>query len=150
MEALGTRSALKATPNITPLVDVVLVLLIQFLVLIPAVQATVQLPRAGHASRTLGHPPVFLVGQGAGGAWVAQEEAGALSGRAPLADPIAVERVLVDAGPELTRAGGMLLLKADAGLPFAEIHHWLEACRALGVREALAATQGLEARPEVP
>lgn len=150
MEAPETRGALKAAPNITPLVDVVLVLLIQFLVLIPAVQATVRLPRAGHAMRTAGDPPVFLVGKSSDRAWVARSEAGAASPRISLADSGAVERLLVASGPELARAEGILLLKADADLPFAEIHHWLETCRRVGVREVLAATQGLEARPEVP
>lgn len=150
MDTPNARGALKATPNVTPLVDVVLVLLIQFLVLIPAVHAAVQLPRAGVAPPTEGQPPVFVVGLGPGGAWVAREGRNGSLEQVAVSDPAGLDRLLVAAGPDLTRAGGMLLLKADARLPFVEVHHWLEACRRLGVREVLAATQGLEARPEVP
>lgn len=150
MDAPNARGTLKATPNVTPLVDVVLVLLIQFLVLIPAVHAVVQLPRAGAAPSTEGQPPVFVLGLGPGGAWVAQEGGSGSLEQVPASDDAALERLLVAAGPDLTRGGGVLLLKADARLPFIEVHHWLEACRRLGVREVLAATQGLEAHPEVP
>lgn len=150
MDTPTAKGGLRSTPNVTPLVDVVLVLLIQFLVLIPAVQAAVRLPRAGAAPSTEGQPPVFVVGIGPKGAWVGQEQREGSLEQVPVSDPAGMERLLVAAGPELGRAGGVLLLKADARLPFIEVHNWLEACRRLGVREVLAATQGLEAHPEVP
>lgn len=150
MDTLDLRGAPKASPNVTPLVDVVLVLLILFLVLIPAAQAAVDLPRAGAAVRGEGQPPAFVVGFGPDGSWVVREGRESSQTRIALSDSAGLERLLVAAGPDLTRAGGVLLLKADARLPFVEIHHWLEACRRLGVREVLAATQGLEAHPEVP
>ncbi len=52
MDAGGARGAVKSDINITPLVDVVLVLLIIFMVITPMLQRgkSVQLPKAKHAA----------------------------------------------------------------------------------------------------
>ena len=52
MDAGGSRTAVKSDINITPLVDVVLVLLIIFMVITPMLQKgkSVELPKAKHAA----------------------------------------------------------------------------------------------------
>jgi len=66
MDSGGARGAVKSDINITPLVDVVLVLLIIFMVITPMLQRgkSVELPKAKHAApgpQTAGIPePAFI------------------------------------------------------------------------------------------
>ena len=51
MDAPGRAGRIKAEINVTPLVDIVLVLLIIFIVITPAVNSAVKLPLARHSVR---------------------------------------------------------------------------------------------------
>lgn len=51
MDAGGSKGGMKADINVTPLVDIVLVLLIIFIVITPAVNNAVKLPLAKHAPK---------------------------------------------------------------------------------------------------
>jgi biopolymer transport protein ExbD/biopolymer transport protein TolR len=51
MDAGGSKGGMKADINVTPLVDIVLVLLIIFIVITPAVNDAVKLPLAKHAPK---------------------------------------------------------------------------------------------------
>jgi len=63
MSAGSGRGGVKSEINVTPLVDVVLVLLIIFMVVTPMMQRgqTVQLPRAAHAQEDKSDPLVLSV-----------------------------------------------------------------------------------------
>ncbi|MDP1833198.1 MAG: biopolymer transporter ExbD [Geothrix sp.] len=51
MDAGGSKGGMKSDINVTPLVDIVLVLLIVFIVITPAVNNAVKLPLAKHAPK---------------------------------------------------------------------------------------------------
>jgi biopolymer transport protein ExbD len=137
MDASNDRGKLKAAPNVTPLVDVVLVLLILFIILLPAVDQAVKLPSARHASVREGDAaePIFLVfaGTEAGPSSLRMEMG--QGGRAFLAK-------IGDSGrPALVhelrnRLAGrdfpQVFLKADGRIPFHHIQNIFDLCREAG------------------
>jgi biopolymer transport protein ExbD len=149
---------LKADINVTPLVDIVLVLLIIFIVITPAVSNAVRLPTARHsaipekerkaryltlilaarrdaAGRAAGAGPVQLEGKGskdAQGRPVTFDLARA-GDRARLGDLIRAS--VAGLGDQ------RVFVKADFDLPFRQVDGLLQLCREAGAVEASVVTR---------
>jgi biopolymer transport protein TolR len=147
---------MKAGINVTPLVDIVLVLLIIFIVITPAVNDAVRLPVARRGSAPEDGRRVLVLAlaahrTGAGrvdGPGLVTLDARAAGqglddpGPWPLADPAARERLAT----RLRRALGpgqdlKVLVKADLDLPFKHVDALLRLCREAGAREASLVTR---------
>jgi biopolymer transport protein ExbD len=149
---------LKADINVTPLVDIVLVLLIIFIVITPAVSNAVRLPVARHSAipekerkaryltlilaarrgpdgRAAGAGPVQLEGKGA-------KDAQGRPVRFDLARPgdrarlgEVVRAAVADLGDR------RVFIKADLDLPFRDVNGLLQLCREAGADEASVVTR---------
>lgn len=151
MESAAERGRLKSSPNVTPLVDVVLVLLILFIVMVPAVDESVRLPRARHASvREEAGEPIFLVfaGSEAGPSHVRLEVGkgrflnlsfDSESGRRSL---VAALQARLAAG-----ANAQIQLKADGRLSFRHIQTLFDLCREAGAEMVSAVTAADPSQP---
>lgn len=141
--------ALRREINVTPLVDIVLVLLIVFILTAPAVDASVKLPKAKHARPAERALSAWISVRREGRHAVARLEGGRGSGMAFRMDGEAATSALAAALGSRIRtpegAPGSVLLKADAELPNALLDPVLQACRAAGATRAEFIT-GDEAR----
>ncbi len=144
MDSPGNGRTLKASPNVTPLVDVVLVLLILFIVLLPAVDDSVRLPRARHASpreEDAEPVPLVLAKAGAGPGLVSLEVGRGRFLRLPFETPVERAELVARLRGRLAGPGGRrFVLKADGGLPFRHIQTLLDLCREAGAEVVSAAT----------
>jgi len=152
MDALSDRGKLKAAPNVTPLVDVVLVLLILFIILLPAVDQAVKLPVARHASVREGDDaePIFLVFSGS--------EVGPSSLRVEMGQGgKGFLAVLGNSGrPALVhelrnrlagRDFAQVFLKADGRIPFQHIQNLFDLCREAGAEMVSVVTAAEHTQP---
>jgi biopolymer transport protein ExbD len=138
MTAGGSRRRVRSDINVTPLVDVVLVLLIVFMVVTPLLQRgkDVRLPPARAADRpTSGGEPLVLSVTSDGAVWVDQERC---------ADPAALRDRLAAAVRE--DAARPFLLKGDARLAVRDVRAVLAAARAAGARGVRVAVDRVEER----
>jgi biopolymer transport protein ExbD len=137
MSAGGGRGGVKSDINVTPLVDVVLVLLIIFMVLIPEMQQgkEVELPKAAQVERGEQEPPLILSVTPDRKVFV-QAEA--------YPDEAGLQARLQD---ELRRKPGQrFLLKADQGLSCGDVRKVIRLARAAGVQKVSFGVEALEAR----
>jgi biopolymer transport protein ExbD len=149
---------MKAEINVTPLVDIVLVLLIIFIVITPAVNKAVRLPVARHAPKAEGAGPLTLV------LAAHRDAAGAVDGLEPVRvddpaarDPHRLEPFALGDPEGRRRLGAWLrqalaapgerrvFIKADLDLPFRQVNALLQVCR-----EAGAANPSVVTREEKP
>jgi biopolymer transport protein TolR len=151
METGGQGSRVRADINVTPLVDIVLVLLIIFIVITPAVNDAVRLPLSKHSIKPVNEPGVKhlslmypavrdpLTGKVLGPARVMVDSRDA-RGALPTFD-------LQDAASRqqlralIASAVGDLkdkrvFVKADADLPFKYVNELFQVCREGGASEA--------------
>jgi len=128
----GVASRVRSEINVTPLVDVVLVLLIIFMVVTPMLQrgVDVRLPRTRHhASENDTGEQLMLSVKADGSLWLDRE----------LVDPRRLESVLGDA---LRRNPGRpIYLKGDSRLRYAKVRDVLEACHRAGAQQVALATE---------
>ena len=148
---------MKAEINVTPLVDIVLVLLIIFIVITPAVNDAVRLPQARHGSAPEGegrrlvlalaaHRDAAGRADGPGQVTVDARAAGPglepSSGPYPMADRDARGRL--EALVRRAQAGSRdlrVFIKADLDLPFKHVDALLQLCREAGAVEASLVTR---------
>ncbi len=133
MDVGGNRGAVRSDINITPLVDVVLVLLIIFMVVTPMLQRGkhVELPSARHVASAGGNgepDPLFVTVMTNGDVYVE------------------TEKVSLDALPEKLKEGAALgkriMVKADAETEYGKIRPMLDkASKAKLKGVSLAATE---------
>jgi biopolymer transport protein TolR len=119
--------------NVTPMIDVMLVLLIIFMIVTPVLTSPVVLPRSAYADARPEEPDQITLGIDRDGAYsLSISTAGAPSG------PMAVSREGL--GPRLTALYSgrtrdrMLFLKADARLSFGPVQNALAIAQRAGVR----------------
>jgi biopolymer transport protein TolR len=133
----GTRKSLQAEPNVTPLIDVLLVLLIIFMVIVPVIPRglTAMLPQ----TPKLGQPEP-----------VAPIVVEVLARRAGVEYRINGQSVEEKAGlvSELdriysTRADKALFVRGDPGLSFEAVAEAIDASRAAGVDHVAILTPGM-------
>ena len=152
---------MKADINVTPLVDIVLVLLIIFIVITPAVHNAVQLPAARNSrppQRERGADDLTLIlgshrdsagtAGGPGRVLVDGPNAKDALGRPlafDLADPADRGRLVAFVQQASRMGGRRVLVKADRDLPFRQVNDLLQICREGGAVEVDAVTR--EERP---
>lgn len=154
MDAGGSKGGMKSDINVTPLVDIVLVLLIIFIVITPAVNNAVKLPLAKHA-------PKVEQQQDAGQKYLTLMLTSKRNDKYEVIGPGAVliddkdakdERFFINDEAQrqkledyINRNVSMLndkrvFVKADADLPFKYINDLFQSCRKGGADEASIVT----------
>jgi len=152
MDALSDRGKLKAAPNVTPLVDVVLVLLILFIILLPAVDQAVKLPTAKHASVRDDDDaePIFLVfgGTEAGPSSLRVEMGQAGKGfQAAIGDSGRAALIQELRNRLAGRSFPQVFLKADGRIPYQHIQKLFDLCRDAGAEMVSVVTAAELAQP---
>jgi biopolymer transport protein ExbD/biopolymer transport protein TolR len=151
MDTGGKGNRVRADINVTPLVDIVLVLLIIFIVITPAVNDAVRLPLSKHSLKpdhepgvkplSLMYPAVRdpLTGKVTGPARVMvddRDENGDFPSFA-LNDPASRKQLSTFiANVVKDRNDKRVFVKADAELPFKYVNELLQVCREGGASEA--------------
>jgi len=158
MDAGGPKGSVKADINVTPLVDIVLVLLIIFIVITPAVNDAVKLPLSKHSlkpDKEQGAKYLSLMlpahrdpktgkVDGPGPVMVDDKEAKDVNG-----DPLHFSYVNEKSRQELigyirnsvnTLNDKRVFVKADADLPFKHVNDLFQICREGGADEASVVT----------
>jgi biopolymer transport protein ExbD/biopolymer transport protein TolR len=123
---------LRGTINVTPLVDVVLVLLIVFMVVTPMLQRgkAVILPKAKEVSELQSGDPIVVAITGDGRLWIDRAEVGAVGLSGELAEAMA------------RMPGVPVVLKADRELDYKVVRRTIrEIARAGATGVSLAATE---------
>jgi len=115
---VGGKGGVRSDINVTPLVDVVLVLLIIFMVITPMLQRgkSVDLPKARHAvqNKAPGPDPLFISVTKDGGAYVESDKT-----------PATPEQ-LTTAMREAVAAGKRVMIKADAQTEYLHVRPVLD------------------------
>jgi len=143
----------KAEINVTPLVDIVLVLLIIFIVITPAVTDAVRLPAARLSAapdRAEGRLVLALAARrdpagkvlGPGPVTVAAREPGGGPAAFALADPAGRAGLAALIRAAAARSRDLrVFIKADFDLPFKHVNDLLQLCREAGAGEAAVVTR---------
>jgi biopolymer transport protein ExbD len=164
MESGHTGGRVKADINVTPLVDIVLVLLIIFIVITPAVNDAVRLPVAKHSVKPerdpdARHLSLTLPAQrdpqgrvlGPGRVLVDDAEAKDKAGDTQtfgLADEAGRRQLRAFIAASVKRLDDKrVIVKADADLPFKYVNELFQLCREGGASEASIVTSE-DKRPE--
>src|SRR6266436_136776 len=132
---VGAKSGVRSDINITPLVDVVLVLLIIFMVVTPMLQRgkSVELPKAKHAVAGQGAEPAFISVTKDGSVYVEQEK-----------KPATQEDVMV-AMRTAAEAGRRVMIKADTDAEYGKVRpvlDWASKAKLKGVSLAAEELKG--------
>src|SRR5215469_9863784 len=116
MDVGGNKYGVRSDINITPLVDVVLVLLIIFMVITPMLQRgkSVELPKAHHAVAGQGPEPAFVSVTADGNVYIEQDKTAATREQ--------VIEALKAAGAE----GKRVMLKADVETDYGKVRPVLD------------------------
>jgi len=153
----GGKSGVKADINVTPLVDIVLVLLIIFIVITPAVNNAVRLPLSKHSFKpekeqgakylTLILPGIFNPKtqiMDPGMVMVDDKDAKDVNGNAlqfSFANEAAREKLVGYIKTSMAYLNDRrVFIKADAGLPFKHVNELFQICREGGADEASVVT----------
>ena len=133
-------SSVKADINVTPMIDVMLVLLIIFMIVTPAIAAgfQAQIPRASHASKRPEDNGEIRLGIDKDGKFFLDmvDQSGTYSGMKFISDDNLLPTLTnVYAGRSSDK---ILFLKSDAGVPFARVQQAVEIARKAGVRVVAA------------
>lgn len=147
----GNANRVRADINVTPLVDIVLVLLIIFIVITPAVNDAVRLPLSKHSLKPENEPGVKhlslmypairdpLTGKVTGPAKVMVDERDK-SGNIPsfnLSDAASRNQLRVFIANSVKDLNDKrVFVKADADLPFKYVNELFQVCREGGASEA--------------
>ena len=135
MDVGGNKYGVRSDINITPLVDVVLVLLIIFMVVTPMLQRgkSVDLPKARHAVQGQGPEPAFVSVTKDGKVYVEQEKT-----------PATKEQV-IDAMKAAAAEGKRVMLKADIDADYGTVRpvlDWASKAKLKGVSLAAEELKG--------
>jgi biopolymer transport protein ExbD len=145
----GSGGAVKADINVTPMIDVMLVLLIIFMIVTPAIAAgfQAQIPRASHAAKRPEDNGEIRLGIDKDGRFFLDmvDQSGTYTGMRPIADDNLLPTLTnVYAGRSTDK---ILFLKSDGNVPFSRVQQAIETARKAGVRviDAIAEqTRGLK------
>jgi biopolymer transport protein ExbD len=142
---------MKAEINVTPLVDIVLVLLIIFIVITPAVHHAVPLPTARHGAAPRPEPGAHYLTLVLP---ARRDPAGAVAGPGPvqveggagaafdLADPAGCRQLVGFVRASVARMGDRrVFIRADRALAFRHVDALLQLCREGGADEASVVTR---------
>ena len=136
----GSGGSVKADINVTPMIDVMLVLLIIFMIVTPAIAAGFQasIPRASHASKRPEDNGEIRLGIDKDGKFFLDmvDQSGTYSGMRPVKDedlPNILLNVYTGRGSDK-----ILFIKSDANVPFSRVQQAVEIARKAGVRVVAA------------
>jgi biopolymer transport protein ExbD len=131
----GKKGGPMADINVTPMADIMIVLLIIFMVITPMLQkgVDVKLPQAGNTKERKDEPKSIVVAVkkevGPAGERITYLGATKLDRQAELLSQVK-ERL-----QDLPEGARMIYLKADEGLPYSEVMKVMDLCREAGVEE---------------
>jgi biopolymer transport protein ExbD len=128
MQVGGTKGGPMAEINVTPMADIMIVLLIIFMVITPMLQkgVDVKLPQAGNTKEKKDEPKTITVA-------LRKDLTLYLKGIRIDANDLTpqVKQLLEDTG----EGGKIVYLKADEELPYSEVMKVMDLCREAGVEE---------------
>ncbi len=127
----GSKGGPMADINVTPMADIMIVLLIIFMVITPMLQkgVDVKLPQAGNTKEKQDNPKTLTVA-------VKKDPLGKtyLNG-IPLENQADLTAQLKERVDELPEGGKVVYLKADEELPYSEVMKVMDLCREAGAEE---------------
>jgi biopolymer transport protein ExbD len=149
----GKKGGIKSDINVTPLVDIVLVLLIIFIVITPAVNDSVKLPIAKHSPKVEKNPgtkylTIFYAahrdakGEVDGPGSISMDDKDSKTEKFSLDTPERKQKFEDFVNKNISAQGGdnRVFVKADADLPFKYINELFQSCRKGGADEAQIVT----------
>jgi biopolymer transport protein ExbD len=124
-------SRMSAEPNVTPMIDVLLVLLVMFFLIVPQIPRvlSVQLPDPSDVTRVAG-PPIITVEARPGGRYALD---GAVAGSADASLTLAALSSRLRAR-HASAPDAVLLVKGAEGVRYAEVFSALDVAKGAGVR----------------
>ena len=158
----GGKGGVKADINVTPLVDIVLVLLIIFIVITPAVNNSVKLPLAKHTPKVEPSSEKYMtviyaakrdengkyVGPGLLSVTQTSATAGGEEKVFDLSKPESAEKLGATINANVSQlVDKRIFVKADADLPYKSVDQLFQLARANGALEASIVT-GEDKKPE--
>lgn len=158
----GHKGGVKADINVTPLVDIVLVLLIIFIVITPAVNNSVKLPLAKHTPKVVKNPGdkymtiIFAAKRDGNGNYVAPglisvTETSGTGGEEKvfdLSNAASAQRLSDTINANVSQLiDKRVFVKADADLPYKVVDQLFQLARAAGAQQASIVT-GEDKKPE--
>ena len=125
----GTKGGPMADINVTPMADVMIVLLIIFMVITPMLQkgVDVKLPQAGNTKERKDEPKSIVV--------AVKKDSTTYLGATKLDRQAELLSQVKERLQDLPEGARMIYLKADEGLPYSEVMKVMDIVREAGVEE---------------
>jgi biopolymer transport protein ExbD len=125
----GKKGGPMADINVTPMADIMIVLLIIFMVITPMLQkgVDVKLPQAGNTKERKDEPKSIVV--------AVKKDSTTYLGAQKLDDQNQLQGLVKERLQDLPEGSRMIYLKADDQLPYAEVMKVMDLCREAGVEE---------------
>ena len=129
MSVGGKRHGAIAEINVTPMADIMIVLLIIFMVITPMLQkgVDVRLPQAGNTKERKDEPKSIVV--------AVKKDSTTYLGATKLENQAELLPQVKERLQDLPEGARMIYLKADEGLPYSEVMKVMDLCREAGVEE---------------
>ena len=129
MQVGGKKGGPMADINVTPMADIMIVLLIIFMVITPMLQkgVDVRLPQAGNTKERKDEPKSIVV--------AIKKDSTTYLGSAKLESQAELLPQVKERLQDLPEGARMIYLKADEGLPYSEVMKVMDLCREAGVEE---------------
>jgi biopolymer transport protein ExbD len=129
MQVGGKKGGPMADINVTPMADIMIVLLIIFMVITPMLQkgVDVKLPQAGNTKERKDEPKSIVV--------AVKKDTTTYLGAQKLDDQNQLQGLVKERLQDLPEGSRMIYLKADDQLPYAEVMKVMDLCREAGVEE---------------
>jgi biopolymer transport protein TolR len=125
----GKKSGPMADINVTPMADIMIVLLIIFMVITPMLQKgiDVKLPQAGNTKERKDEPKSIVV--------AIRKDSTTYLGGAKLENQAELLPQIKERLQDLPEGARIIYLKADDALPYSEVMKVMDLCREAGVEE---------------
>lgn len=129
MQVGGKKGGPMADINVTPMADIMIVLLIIFMVITPMLQkgVDVKLPQAGNTKERKDEPKSIVV--------AVKKDTTTYLGTQKLDDQGQLQPLIRERLQDLPEGARMIYLKADDQLPYSEVMKVMDLCREAGVEE---------------
>ena len=125
----GKKGGPMAEINVTPMADIMIVLLIIFMVITPMLQkgVDVKLPQASNSKDRKDEPKSIVV--------AIRKDSATYLGSQKLDDQNQLQPLIKERLQDLPEGARMIYLKADQELPYSEVMKVMDLCREAGVEE---------------